>query len=79
MIPTRKPPSLRLVGADDVADWPDLGPIPGPGPEESSGLLINGFPARLVAWTAEEWRRLEAPPADAHAFPSGLRVALRIG
>lgn len=47
---------------------------------ESEAVLwrINGFPARLLIWTADEWERLEARPADAQFHPSGVWCALRL-
>jgi len=39
---------------------------------------INGFRARLLVWTAEEWENLEVRPADAQFHPSGVWCALRI-
>ncbi len=74
----RKAPPLRLVGLDDSATWPSPRPVEDPGPE-SADLKINGHAARLLAWTADVWRELDDPPDDALVFPSGLRVALRIG
>jgi hypothetical protein len=39
---------------------------------------INGFRARLVVWTAEEWEKLEPRPPDAQYHPSGVWCALRL-
>jgi hypothetical protein len=39
---------------------------------------INGFPARVVVWTAEEWERLDERPADAQYLPCGVWCALRL-
>jgi hypothetical protein len=39
---------------------------------------INGFRARLMVWTVEEWEKLELPPADAQYHPSGVWCALRL-
>jgi hypothetical protein len=39
---------------------------------------INGFRARLLVWTAEEWENLEVRPTDAQFHPSGVWCALRI-
>ncbi len=39
---------------------------------------INGFWAKLLVWTAEEWEKLEARPADAQFHPSGVWCALRM-
>ncbi len=47
---------------------------------ESGTVLwrINGFRARLLVWTAEEWEKLEAQPSDAQYHPSGVWCALRL-
>lgn len=39
---------------------------------------INGYPARIIVWTAEEWARLEEPPQDAQYYPCGVWCALRL-
>lgn len=39
---------------------------------------INGFRAKLLVWTREEWERLEARPPDAQFHPSGVWCALRL-
>jgi len=39
---------------------------------------INGFRAKLLVWTADEWERLETRPADAQFHPSGVWCALRL-
>jgi hypothetical protein len=39
---------------------------------------INGFPARVLIWTAEEWSRLTERPNDAQEYPNGIWCALRI-
>lgn len=38
---------------------------------------INGFPAVVYIWTAEEWACLMTRPADARQHPSGVWCALR--
>lgn len=46
-----------------------------------SGALfwrINGFRAKLLVWTPEEWDRLEPRPADAQLHPCGVWCALRM-
>jgi hypothetical protein len=45
---------------------------------ESIFWRINGFRARLLVWTAEEWNKLDARPADAQFHPSGVWCALRL-
>jgi hypothetical protein len=42
------------------------------------GWSINGHPAFVETWTAEEWARLEITPPDAQECGNGVRVALRI-
>jgi hypothetical protein len=39
---------------------------------------INGFRAKLLVWTPDEWARLESRPADAQFHPSGVWCALRL-
>lgn len=39
---------------------------------------INGFRAKLLVWTPDEWERLEARPSDAQFHPSGVWCALRL-
>lgn len=39
---------------------------------------INGYPAQILIWTDEEWKRLPIRPADARYHPSGVWCALRI-
>jgi hypothetical protein len=40
--------------------------------------LINGFPATLLTWTAEEWDLLTDQPNDAQECPNGVWCALRM-
>lgn len=40
--------------------------------------LINGFPATILVWTAEEWAMLAVRPADAQQVPNGTWCALRM-
>ena len=44
----------------------------------SARWLINGFPATILVWTAEEWSRLTERPQDAQQIPNGMWCALRI-
>ena len=44
----------------------------------SARWLINGFPATILVWTAEEWARLTDRPQDAQQYPNGTWCALRI-
>ncbi len=47
---------------------------------DSDGIFwkINGFRAKLLVWTTEEWNELEARPEDAQLHPSGIWCALRV-
>ena len=50
-------------------------------PRQESGALlwrINGFRARLIVWTEDEWQKLEARPSDAQKHTSGVWCALRM-
>ncbi len=44
----------------------------------STHWLINGFPATIMIWTAEEWSRLTERPHDAQESPNGIWCALRM-
>ncbi|WP_435017567.1 hypothetical protein TA3x_005182 [Tundrisphaera sp. TA3] len=44
----------------------------------SARWLINGFPATVLIWTAEEWAMLSVRPNDAQPFPNGSWGALRM-
>ena len=44
----------------------------------SARWLINGFPATILVWTAEEWARLAVRPNDAQQVPNGTWCALRM-
>ena len=39
---------------------------------------INGYPARIIIWTAEEFESLIDRPADALYYPCGIWCALRV-
>jgi hypothetical protein len=39
---------------------------------------INGFRAKLLVWTPDEWAKLESRPSDAQLHPSGVWCALRL-
>jgi hypothetical protein len=47
---------------------------------DSEGVFwrINGFRAKLLVWTPEEWNELEARPVDAQLHPSGIWCAIRV-
>jgi hypothetical protein len=50
-----------------------------PKPESREAYwLINGYRARLLIWTSDEWRKLAVTPADAQYHPCGVWCALRI-
>jgi hypothetical protein len=40
--------------------------------------LINGYRARLLLWTTDEWELMETPPSDAQLHPTGVWCALRL-
>ncbi len=40
--------------------------------------LINGFPATILIWSAEEWARLIDRPEHAQQFSNGVWCILRI-
>ncbi len=44
----------------------------------SARWLINGFPATVLVWTAEEWARLTDRPKDAQQSPNGVWCVLRM-
>ncbi len=58
-------------------------PAPGMAPElrvhrpDESGCevglwRINGYPARILIWTADQWEQLEERPEDAQYYPCGI-------
>jgi hypothetical protein len=63
--PATQPAALRLY-------------CPGSHAAMSAHWLINGYPARLYVWTAEEWEGLEERPSDAQYHPLGFWCALRL-
>lgn len=44
----------------------------------TAGWRINGYAARLVIWSPEEWEKLEVRPMDAQFHPFGVWCALRL-
>lgn len=48
------------------------------GLQAMTGWRINGHPARLLIWSAEEWERLDVRPIDAQYHPFGVWCALRL-
>lgn len=51
---------------------------PLPSEANSARWRINGYPVRIVIWTAEEWEQLAHRPADAQYFACGVWCALRV-
>src|SRR5277367_118995 len=50
-----------------------------PASEESATYWwINGYRARLLVWTQDEWANLETRPTDAQLHPAGVWCALRM-
>jgi hypothetical protein len=49
-------------------------------PPQPAGVqwLINGFPARIMIWTQEQWAVLQDRPSDAQLHPTGVWCALRM-
>ncbi len=39
---------------------------------------INGYPARVIVWSVEEWERLPERPPDAQFIPCGVWCVLKI-
>jgi hypothetical protein len=39
---------------------------------------INGYRARLLVWTQDEWENMETRPSDAQLHPAGVWCALRM-
>ena len=52
--------------------------IPGEPLVNSARWLINGFPATILVWTADEWLNLVDRPRDAQPVANGTWCALRI-
>jgi hypothetical protein len=46
--------------------------------ERATFWWINGYRARLLVWTREEWDNMETPPPDAQFHPAGIWCALRM-
>jgi hypothetical protein len=57
-------PALRIFVADEEG--------------RAAYWRINGFRARILIWTPEEWAGLRERPDDAQYHPSGVWCALRI-
>jgi hypothetical protein len=39
---------------------------------------INGYRAKLLVWTADEWENLKERPSDAQYHPKGIWCSLRV-
>jgi hypothetical protein len=39
---------------------------------------INGYRAKLLIWTADEWEKLQQRPSDAQYHPKGVWCSLRV-
>lgn len=39
---------------------------------------INGYRAKLLIWTADEWEKLKDRPSDAQYHPKGVWCSLRV-
>jgi hypothetical protein len=52
--------------------------VPTTDPASSARWLINGYPAMIIIWTAEEWAGLTERPVDAQQYPNGVWCALRM-
>jgi hypothetical protein len=39
---------------------------------------INGYRAKLLVWTADEWEKLKERPSDAQYHPKGVWCSLRV-
>ena len=46
--------------------------------ERAAFWWINGYRARLLIWTRDEWENMETPPSDAQFHPAGVWCALRM-
>jgi hypothetical protein len=46
--------------------------------ERAAFWRINGYRARLLVWTRDEWERMDSPPSDAQLHPAGVWCALRL-
>lgn len=51
---------------------------PPPSDTHAARWLINGYCARIVIWTAEEWEQLVERPTDAQHYSCGVWCALRL-
>jgi hypothetical protein len=51
---------------------------PPPLEPRSACWRIDGYPARILIWSIEEWERLEDQPPDAQFHPFGVWCALRL-
>jgi len=57
----------------------DFGLREAPAEEELAAYWwINGYRAKLLIWTSDEWESMQNLPSDAQFHPSGVWCALRI-
>ena len=66
------------LGSRDEANHAQWIHLPSADLVGSAGWLINGFPAKVLIWTAEDWARLTDRPNDAQPYPNGVWCALRM-
>jgi hypothetical protein len=58
---------------------PGIGLYVSPVPEANvARWRINGYPAKIIIWTVEEWEKLTERPDDAQYYPCGVWCALRM-
>ena len=70
--------ALRLTGAAPRGGRSQLQlHRPAEGVANSTRWLINGFPATVLIWSAEEWARMIDRPEHAQQSPSGLWCLLK--
>lgn len=71
---------IDAVRAAQVASKPSSLKIHRPGGDVTNAArwFINGFPATILVWTAEEWSKLTDRPHDAQQVPNGTWCALRM-
>jgi hypothetical protein len=71
---------IRLARASEAATMRSTLKIHLPAADipSSARWLINGFPAKVLIWTAEDWACLTDQPSDAQPCPNGVWCALRM-
>jgi len=68
----------RAEGSPAPHSFFHVGRRPAKRPRAAAGWRINGYAARLVIWSQEEWDKLEVRPMDAQYHPHGVWCALRL-